>query len=131
VLPEPEEYGLDPRAVIAVPSPGIDLYRLVPGPDLTTEHFLPRVVNARRPLRVEVARTPYVLLVGISTWLTDATCRAHARDPGTAFVAHLRLPARREIVVARTGRAVGHVTVWGDPSVLVACVNQVLGPEAG
>lgn len=108
--------------IVAVPATGVEiLYRVVaPGgateDDVRGHRDLPR----RRPLPPS---TPWLLLAGVSMFDTPAgALRVARRRP--AGLACVRLRSDVGIHLARTG-GIGHFTVWGAPSVLVACVEGV------
>ncbi len=69
------------------------------------------------------ADTPWLLLAGLSMFDTEAGVLRVARQRPVSL-ARVRLTPRRGIHLAATG-ARGHRTVWGAPTVLLECVEQV------
>ncbi len=108
--------------IVASPATGAEvLYRVVSVAGATIDDFRGRRDLPRnRPLPPD---TPWLLLAGVSMFDTPvAALRIAQRRP--AGLAHVRLKVDVGIHFARTGRP-GHYTVWGAPSMLVACVQQI------
>ncbi len=110
------------QQIVAAPATGAELlYRVVSidGPqldDFRGRRELPR----RRPVPPD---TPWLLLAGVSMFDTpQAALQIARRRP--AALARVRLKPDLGIHFAPTGRR-GHYTVWGAPSVLNDCVEQL------
>ena len=97
------------------------LYRLLRGSTPVLDDLRGRRDLTRgRPLPVD---TPWLLLAGVSMFDAQAgALRVSRQRP--AVVARVRLTSRRGIHLSATG-ARGHRTVWGAPSVLLECIEDV------
>lgn len=108
--------------IVARPASGAEvLYRVVsPAGARVDELRGRRDLPRRRPVPSD---TPWLLLAGVSMFDTpDAALSIARRRP--AGLARVRLAPNVGIHFAQTGRA-GHFTVWGAPTVLADCVEDV------
>jgi hypothetical protein len=105
--------------IVAEPARGETLYRVMRAGQPRAEDF--RSHRERPRKRPVAAGTPWLLLVGVSMFDTrEGALQIARRRP--AWIAELQLTADQGIHVAATGSH-GHRTVWGDPDVLVTCVQ--------
>jgi hypothetical protein len=109
------------RIVADAATGGEVLYRLLRATAPVVDDF-----RGRRDLprgRPVPADTPWLLLAGVSMFDTQVGALRVARQR-PATLARVRLAPRRGVHLAATG-ARGHRTVWGAPSILLECVEQV------
>lgn len=114
-LPEPT----DSRYTIVRPA-GLTTWRLLGGRSATARDFRPGDgMRARRAPQEDI-----LIFAGLSAFLTLSAARSRSTRPRT-FIARLELDDDTgTIVIARTfSRA--HVSVWGAPDALLACVADV------
>jgi hypothetical protein len=105
-LPIPGDPGLRADAVIAVPSPGCALFRLVAANPPTANDF-----RAMSPVRAEASEAPEILRVGFSMYLTVEAAQEVKMRP-SSLIARVLVPESRRIAIAKTGKDPAHVTVW-------------------
>ena len=93
--------------IIAVPSSGYTLFRLVATNPPTAADFRPMSVN-----RADSRKAPEILRLGLSMYLTHEGASAVTKRP-TSFIATVEVPASDRIHIAKTsGGHPAHVTVW-------------------
>jgi hypothetical protein len=65
---------------------------------------------------------------GISVYATEAQARRKGRaSPRLGrYIARIELPDDSPVVFERTTTSSGRYTLWGDPSVILACVTDVV-----
>jgi hypothetical protein len=99
--------GLPPDAVIAVPSEGLTLYRLVASTSPRRSDF-----KVMSPGRAEKRQVAELLRMGLSHYLKPQQADAVRTKPGSR-IARVVLERNPRVYVARTGKNLpGHVEVW-------------------
>lgn len=117
-LPSAKDLGLPEGSFVAVAAPAIRAYRLVRTDPPTERDFQPMSPAAR----ARHVNSPEILKSGISHFLVASDARNVARRPDP-LLAEVLLDGPG-IHVARS-RLASHVTVWAEPSVLVARAKVV------
>lgn len=113
-LPAPDALGLPAEAVVAVPSDGQMLYRLLRQQEPKAADFRSNRERGRPP----APRENVLLHCGVSMFSDrDAALSRARRTP--VFLAAVTLAPGRGFYIAKTGGPF-HYTVWGDPAALSA-----------
>lgn len=115
--PDPARLGLPPGAIIAVPSEGEVLYRLI-------GRERPRSTDFRSNRDRSRAATPHesaILHCGILMFDSEEAVRSRARRV-PVFLAAVTIEPGRGFFLAKTA-ARGHYTVWGEPDSLATCAQ--------
>ena len=97
-------------------------YRLISAYSPSTLDFL-----SKEPLRDDSAENR-CLWRGISVYATESQARRKLRASPMLgrFIARIELPDDSDVASERTTASSGHHTLWGEASVILACVTQVL-----
>ncbi len=117
----------DSTSNTAQPPGGPLLYRVVLTNPPTVDDFKSKA-ELGLPAPPAGARDVRQLWDGISVFSTEAQARRAARRYPLlgSYVARLQIPSAAEIRSERTLASPGHDTLWGDSSVLLAFVTEVV-----
>ncbi len=116
-MPDPRRLGLPHEVIVAIPSDGQVLYRLIGRDRPRPADFRSNRDKGRLPARGQSA----LLHVGVSMFDAEQAARRRARR-APVFIAAVTLEPGRGFYLAKTGGS-AHYTVWGDPDELYACAR--------
>ena len=106
-------------------SPARTFYRIIQSDQATEADFLPYGSRGGPiPTDPQLRR----MWSGISVYDTLDRARSQAlKRPGLgAYIAELEVQWGRSVRAERTGHRRGYHTLWGEPSVLLACVRRIV-----